>query len=332
MRDGFGNGFDTQQFAEARDHLVAAVEQSNLHPLEVMHPIREDRARLVPIRTAGTEVVLHDPMPEALVGHRHLVIDAERLHQCQLLGPRGGHDAVHHGVGEAAVGIDPVSQLRVRQAGQRHHGLAQHLAVAQQVVAALAGKGADAPLAPQLECGHHRPESGAGTVGIFGIVLDVRVVFIETLGCRVDVVASLGHGQGDDADRPIGHLLDQGAVALFHRQVIDHRTHHLRRLARGIEFDQCGQAVLRPHLLAHLAVVGTHPRADDRPVMIQSLLEQPVQIPGLVRAMEVTQADMHDARGQRRTVVVRYRYARSDTAEIVVAQLCHAHGCRSKNE
>jgi hypothetical protein len=57
---------------------------------------------------------------------------------------RGGHDAIHHGAGKGAFGLDPACKLRVHTRGEFQHDAAQHRAVFGKVVAAQDGKGRDA--------------------------------------------------------------------------------------------------------------------------------------------------------------------------------------------
>ncbi len=127
------------------DHLVAGVQDADLHRLVIVDVVGECRAGPVPVRAPGAELVLDHPLAEVLVRDRRRVVDAELRGQRQFLRAGGGHDAVDHGVGKAAVPVDPVGQIGVGQPGQRHDRLAQDGAVALQVVAALAGERTRAP-------------------------------------------------------------------------------------------------------------------------------------------------------------------------------------------
>ena len=237
------------------------------------------------------------------MGDGHRVVDAELPDQRELPGAGRRHDAVDHRVGEWALRVDPLGQVRVGGPRERHHAPAQHRTVALQVVAAQSREGGDAPIASRSQRRHHRAERGARAIRVGGVVPDVGMRRVEVLRCRMEVVAALGHRQGDDADCGIAHPSDEGGVSLLHPHVVDHRAHHLCRLAGGVELDQRRQAVLPQELLALRRVVGTNPRTDDCPVVVETELEQAVQVPGLVRAVKVAESDVDDPRGQGRAVV-----------------------------
>ena len=78
-------------------------------------------------------------------------------------------------------------------------------------------------------------------------------------------------------------------------QKVDHRPDHPRRGPVGAQIDHRRQPVLRRQPAPLLGVEGLDPRADDRPVEIAALLEEPVQVEHLVGAMEVADADVEDA-------------------------------------
>ena len=84
---------------------------------------------------------------------------------------------------------------------------------------------------------------------------------------------------------------------------VDHRPGDPRRGPVGAPIDHRRQPVLRRQQAPLLGVVGLDPGADDRPVEIAALLEEPVQVDHLVGAMEVADADVKDARTQRRPLV-----------------------------
>jgi hypothetical protein len=96
------------------------------------------------------------------------------------------------------------------------------------------------------------------------------------------------------------------ALSVLHRDVADHGAHDLGRPARGVQFDQRRQAVLRQKLLALKGIGRPHARAEDRPVVVEPHPEQPVEVPGLMRAVEIAESDVDDAGGEARPVVVRH--------------------------
>ena len=174
------------------------------------------------------------------------------------------------------------------------------------------------------KCGDDSPKGRAGRVGIGRVVADIGMRGIEALGRRVDVIPALGHGHRHDADRGIGHALDQWSIAFDDWRVVDHRPHDLDRTAGGIKLDQGCQIVLRRHLQALCLVKGPYARAHDRPVMRLRLLHQPVQIPGLVTAVEVAEADMDDAGREFRAVIGRHQDVFGQLAQIGVAEFHRA--------
>ena len=166
--------------------------------------------------------------------------------------------AVHHGVGETAVLVDPVGQRAVRQPGQRHHRLAHDRPVALQVVAALQRHRSGTGIPTQPERRDDGAKGGARLIRVGGVVADVGVVGIKALACGVDEIPPLGHRHGNDADCGVGHLRDQGAIAVLDRDIADHGADHLGRGAGGIKLDQGGQVVLRRQLLSLRLVKGAH--------------------------------------------------------------------------
>ena len=132
---------------------------------------------------------------------------------------------------------------------------------------------------------------GRGTVG-----RDGRVRGVET-PIGIKEIAAFGDGQRHDADRRIGHGRHQrGPVA--GRDIVDHRSGHLRGAAVGLLRDHGGEEILRGEHLAPLGIIRHHAGAHDGPVVPLPRRKQPVQIPRLMRAVEVAQADVQNAGAQ----------------------------------
>ena len=75
------------------------------------------RADLVPGRAAGGEDVLDRPLPEGLADDGGGIVQAEQRLDLGDVGlGRGRDDAVDHGRGEGAVGLDPAGERRHRTA------------------------------------------------------------------------------------------------------------------------------------------------------------------------------------------------------------------------
>ena len=81
----------------------------------------------------------------------------------------------------------------------------------------------------------HCAKGRARGIGIGGVVENVGVVCVKSLGHRIDVIAAFGHRQRHDADRGIGHLRDQRGVALIDRDKVDHRAYDFGGAALRVE-------------------------------------------------------------------------------------------------
>ncbi len=322
MRHRRGNGAKAQQFPRAADHLMAAVEDADLHRLMRMDIHGKGRACTVPVGAACAEIVLDHPLAKVFMRHGCCVIDAKGLRQRHLMRAGRGHDAVDHGIGETACAVDPIGQGGVGQAREPHDRLAQDRAIALQVVAAQAGERADPLRAPLRKGRGHCAESRARGLRVFGVVLDIGMVHVQPPRRRVDVIAAFGHGQRHDADIGLRHPRDQGGVVDLHRQEIDHRACHLGRFARRVELDQRRQAALRQKPVAHRGVTCANTRTDNRPILRKAHLHQAVRVPCLMRAVEIAQPDMHDARRQVGARISRDLNASGQRAQGRQRQLC----------
>jgi len=87
-------------------------------------------------------------------------------------------------------------------------------------------------------------------------------------------------------------------------EMIDHRRGDTGVRGRGLLLDDGGQPVLRHELLAHRLVGGANADADQRPVVVAAKIEEVVEIDRLMRAVEVADADVHDA-GRERARIIR---------------------------
>jgi hypothetical protein len=108
--------------------------------------------------------------------------DAHLVDEGQLGRAGGRHDAVDHGIGKGALGVDPVGQRRVAHPGQSHDRLPQDGAVAAEVVAGQAGEGPVPGLAPEAQRRDHGAEGGAGRIGVRRVMDDVGVRGVEPAG------------------------------------------------------------------------------------------------------------------------------------------------------
>jgi hypothetical protein len=217
MRHAAGDRLDRQQLSGTDEDLMAGVQDAQLHRLEGMDLVREGGTDVVPVGAPRAERVLDHPSTVGLVRDRHVVRDPELAHQGALLRARGRDDAVDHRVGERAGLVDPLGQGGVGEAREAHDRLAQDRAVALQVVAAQPREGTDPTIATRAQGRDHGAEGGSGRVRVLGVMLDVGVGGVEGVGCGIEVVAALGHGQRHDADVALRHPFDQRAVPFPYR-------------------------------------------------------------------------------------------------------------------
>ena len=138
-------------------------------------------------------------------------------------------------------------------------------------------------------------------------MLNIGMGCVERLGHRIDIVTAFGHSHGHNPDIRLRHARDQGRVIGSHRNEIDHGACHFGGNARRVQFDQRVQIVLFQQFQTTGFIVRTHACAHDGPIQCLTVLHQPVQIPRLMGAVEITQTDVNDARRQRASVVGRNR-------------------------
>ena len=219
---------------------MGAVEHPELHQLEGGHVVDEldsDRAEI----GAGAidEAVLDHPLAERLVHHRRAVEAAgEGGEAVDVLGLGGRHDAVDHGGGKGAFGLDPVGEGGIDQAGELQRDAAHDAAVLRQVVAAEDGEGAVALGAATLERADEEARRRAGCVGVGEVVGDVRVSAVEASGRGLVAVALLGDGERDDADGGIGHGGEDDARILAGDEDVLHRLDDAGGLALRAELER----------------------------------------------------------------------------------------------
>ena len=182
---------------------VAAIEDADLHVLERRDVADELHADLFERRAAGREMVLEHPLAEAFAEHRPIVGDAEIVgEQLALAIAGGGGDAVDHAVGEGDVVRDPGGEFGIEQLGEADHGVRVTWPLPGMLSQLITVNGAMPSIAAALEAGEDQPEGGAAArQGVLGVGDDVGMGGVEALGRRVDVIAALGDGQRDDADR-----------------------------------------------------------------------------------------------------------------------------------
>ena len=296
---------NVDQARRIRDRRVAAVEDADLHQL-VRRDIRgEGRADRLQRRPPRRKPVLDDPLPEFLAEHRPVVFDTPAIAQDRAFAVGGGgRDTVDHRIGESDVRPDPAREFRIGEFRNARDGVFANAAVAGNVVARHHGEGRDAGGATALQAGDDQPERGPRRLEALGVGNDVGMGHVEPLRGRRNVVSAFGDRQRHDADvRTAERVQSRRDVERFDE--IDHRPGDADRRRMGFLLDDGRQPVLLGELVAHDGVVVPHAGADERPIMVASGAEQVVEIDRLVRAVKVADAEMHDARAELGTPIVR---------------------------
>ncbi len=178
------------------------------------------------------------------------------------------------------------------------------MTVAGDVVAGHDGERHDAIVAAPHQPGKDEAEHGLRRRSRLRVGNDVGVGRIEHARSRIDEIAAFGDGQRDDADRRVGKPFDDRRRIAGHQE-IDHGTGDAGAHMAGILLDHGGQPVLLGKLAATDLLGLEDAGADQRPVVADARIEQIVEIDGLVRAMEIADAEMHDAGLERRAIVFR---------------------------
>ncbi|MCY1228875.1 hypothetical protein D9M72_412190 [compost metagenome] len=293
------------EVAEVAHALVAGVEQAQLHQFVGFDVFDELDAGVLEGRPPEAEVVLKDPLFERFAHHRPRVLDAEFLGDCLTVGVCGyGGDAVHHAVGKGDVLLHPGAQLRVLELCEGGEHGAGNVAVALDVVAGHYRERREPACPTPGQRFGDESEGGPGCGTGLVVVDDVGVGGVEVARDVVEVVAALGDCQRNNPDGVGGHLLDHCFGIVGREEVLDDRTddppfpgsvrvlHH-----QGV------QAALAVHHLFHPGIAGQDPDAADGPVMRLAGVHQPVQVHGLVRAVETAHAEVDDPGGQAGAVV-----------------------------
>jgi hypothetical protein len=184
-------------------------------------------------------------------------------------------------------------------------GVLRHLAVSGNVVAGHDGEGGDAACLALLKAGKDQAEDGLRARRVLPIFGDCRMGRIERTRC-IDEIAAFGDRHRNDADFRVGQRLHQGRDVAGGDDV-DHRRGDAGGGPVVVLLDDGGQEILGLQLVAHGAVGRHHAGADDCPVMRLAGVEQVVEIDRLVGAVEIADAEMHDAGSQALGVIGRHR-------------------------
>ena len=196
-----------------------------------------------------------------------------------------GVDAVNHAVGESDVRLDPAGKVRCHEAGEAEHCLPGHVTVFGKVVAGKDGEGGKALVLAQAEGGNQDAEDRLRIARVCRVMDDFRMGRVKAAGLGVDVVAAFGDGQRDDPDVRPDEDCDQAGRVGFRE--IDHGAGNAGIQPARVQFDNGCQPVLRCQPLAHGRIIGLDAGADQTPVVVEPLVEQPVQINRLMGPVKV---------------------------------------------
>src|SRR5690606_4363859 len=101
------------------------------------------------------------------------------------------------------------------------------MAITRNIVATHDREWGNTGLAAPDQSGKDEPEGGSRRIHMSGIVDYVRMSGVEGLAGRIDVIAALGDGEGNDADGRIGEAgYDSSALARL--DIVDHGAGHPR--------------------------------------------------------------------------------------------------------
>lgn len=264
----------------------------------------EGYADLLESRPPCRELVLQHPLLEFFAIDGPVVFDTEfALEKIDLPLSCRRRDPVDHGVRKSNVRLDPFRQGRVGQGGRADDGIGGDNPVMRDVVARHHRERHDALIFTRLQAGNDQAEDSLRLIRILSICRNCRMSRVELAG-SVDEISTFRNRQRYD---PGGRIrkLGRDHLRITDRQDVDHRPGHPCRRLVVVLFDDGRQEVLRGKLFAHDRIGRQDAGPDDRPIMILALVEQVVEIYGLMRPVEVADAEVDDTRCERRSLIGR---------------------------
>ena len=272
---------------------VAAVEQPQLALLERLHVLGQGRAGVVPARPPGREPSAEHPLAERLGDHRGAVRRADGLgHRAQILGRGLGRDAVdHRRDGRDGLG-HPGGERRVDELRQVADDAGRDRAVVRQVVAGderdrpgvRAAPGGEAREQPGRSGAHQRTRVGSQR---FHVGSDLGALAVEAPVAAPEV-ARLGDGDRDRAHLR-GSDVPEPGIMVGRRMRAREAAHDLEAIPVAGPGHQRVQALLGIERIRQpRAATGER---GDSPVLG---VGRALGVPGLVRAEEVPEPEMHE--------------------------------------
>ncbi len=216
--------------------------------------------------------------------------------------------------------------MRVGEAGKPADGVFRHMPVARNIVARHDGEGRNALLSAKLQAGNDEAENGPRIGGIGSIGCNRGMSRIE-VAIRIDEIAAFRDRHRDDSDFRIGERFDYRR-GLADRQDINHRRRDTCGRPVVVLLHDGRQEILGGEFLTHRLVGRQDARTDDPPVMVESFVEQVVQVDGLVRAVKIADAEMQYARDEALRIIV-WHGGRLGQIRQVGAREFDRHGLRS---
>ena len=141
-------------------------------------------------------------------------------------------------------------------------------------------------------------------------------------------VSALGDGQRNDPGGWRGQHLQRRLRIVGRVTVVDDRADHLCVPgAVGVLQDQRVEPVLIVQDVAHGPVGGHHPHPADAPLMRQAMLQQQVDVRGLMRPVEVTGPDVRDTDADAAAVICSARRSAGFVSAALFRSIAFRHDC-----
>ena len=109
------NALNPHYLRDIRQNLMPTIQHTDFAGFMLMHMRRKLCADKIPVRAAGTEIILDDPLPKIFMRYRRRIIHTHGSGALQLGCAGGWHNAVNHRIREGALPIDPGCEIRIAQ-------------------------------------------------------------------------------------------------------------------------------------------------------------------------------------------------------------------------
>jgi hypothetical protein len=308
VTNDFVNVFEATKECEVGHSRVASVQQTKLHEFELLNVVdllHDLDTDLLERWAAVGELVLDDPLLERLSDDGPCVLNAELLSKVgDVLGNGAGCDAVDHAVGESAVLLEPLSDLRVAVTRECQHHVAGDVAVLLHVVARQNSEGLQSGCMTLLKRGVDEAKECAGSTLARQVSDHVGVADVELVGVLVVVVAALRDGHGNDVGVGVSHLVDDSLAVVGCEEVVGDTTNDVCLGASSGALNDGVEVVLGNESVTHLSIERLHTDTADGPVL-QALVEQVVNVDSQVGPVEAADSDVDNALLDILTLVVR---------------------------